>query len=41
MWPEQLKIVNDLPMTPTRKVIKSELVRRLLAQFEASGRSAA
>jgi len=39
MWPEQLEIVTDMPMTPTRKVIKSELVRRLLEQ--ASGRTAA
>jgi hypothetical protein len=39
MWPEQLEIVADMPMTPTRKVIKLELVRRLLEQ--ASGRSAA
>jgi cyclohexanecarboxylate-CoA ligase len=28
MWPEQLMIVADMPMTPTRKIIKSELVRR-------------
>ncbi|MGH6737793.1 MAG: class I adenylate-forming enzyme family protein, partial [Bradyrhizobium sp.] len=39
MWPEQLEIVTDMPMTPTRKVIKAELVRRLLEQ--ASGRTAA
>jgi non-ribosomal peptide synthetase component E (peptide arylation enzyme) len=39
MWPEQLEIVTDMPMTPTRKVIKGELVRRLLEH--ASGRSAA
>lgn len=41
MWPEQLKIVADMPMTPTRKVIKPELVRRLLAQAEMQGRPAA
>ena len=28
MWPEQLTIVAEMPMTPTRKIIKSELVRR-------------
>jgi non-ribosomal peptide synthetase component E (peptide arylation enzyme) len=39
MWPEQLEIVTEMPMTPTRKVIKSELVRQLLEQ--ASGRTAA
>jgi cyclohexanecarboxylate-CoA ligase/acyl-CoA synthetase len=41
MWPEQLEIVSDMPMTPTRKVIKPELVRRLLARPEIGGRSAA
>lgn len=41
MWPEQLEIVTDMPMTPTRKVIKSELVRRLLAQTDMQGRPAA
>jgi cyclohexanecarboxylate-CoA ligase len=39
MWPEQLEFVGEMPMTPTRKVIKPELVRRFLAQAE--GRSAA
>ncbi|MGH6666051.1 MAG: AMP-binding enzyme [Pseudolabrys sp.] len=34
MWPEQLEIVADMPMTPTRKVIKPELVSRLLAQTQ-------
>ena len=29
-WPEQLAIVPEMPMTPTRKVIKSELVRHYL-----------
>jgi cyclohexanecarboxylate-CoA ligase/acyl-CoA synthetase len=41
MWPEQLEIVADMPMTPTRKVIKPELVRRLFAQSEMQGRPAA
>jgi len=41
MWPEQFEIVADMPMTPTRKVIKPELVRRLLAQSEMQGRPAA
>lgn len=30
-WPEILAVVTDMPMTPTRKVIKPELVRRYLA----------
>jgi cyclohexanecarboxylate-CoA ligase len=29
-WPEQLAIVCDMPVTPTRKVMKAELVRRYL-----------
>jgi cyclohexanecarboxylate-CoA ligase len=29
-WPEQLEIVTDMPMTPTRKIMKAELVRRFL-----------
>ena len=41
MWPERLEIVSDLPMTPTRKVIKHELVRQLLAQSENRSRPAA
>ena len=28
-WPERLEIVDAMPMTPTRKIIKSELARRL------------
>ena len=31
-WPEQLVMVAEMPMTPTRKVIKSELVRRFLSE---------
>jgi cyclohexanecarboxylate-CoA ligase len=30
-WPEHLQIVADMPMTPTRKVIKGELVKMLQA----------
>ncbi len=41
MWPEYLEIVAEMPMTPTRKVIKPELVRRLLERSTANGRSAA
>jgi cyclohexanecarboxylate-CoA ligase/acyl-CoA synthetase len=41
MWPEQLEIVTEMPMTPTRKVIKTELVERLLAQLGNRGRPAA
>jgi cyclohexanecarboxylate-CoA ligase len=29
-WPEQLAIVADMPVTPTRKVMKAELVKRYL-----------
>jgi cyclohexanecarboxylate-CoA ligase/acyl-CoA synthetase len=28
-WPERLEVVADMPMTPTRKIMKGELVRRL------------
>jgi cyclohexanecarboxylate-CoA ligase len=41
MWPEQLDIVMEMPMTPTRKVIKPKLVRLLLAQTGMQGRPAA
>jgi len=30
-WPERLEIVAAMPLTPTRKIIKGELVRRFLA----------
>src|SRR4029077_8220775 len=40
-WPEQLAIVTDMPVTPTRKVMKAELVRRILRkQTPAKRRSA-
>jgi non-ribosomal peptide synthetase component E (peptide arylation enzyme) len=35
-WPEQLAIVQDMPVTPTRKVMKAELVNRYL---DAAGSS--
>ena len=28
-WPERLEIVDAMPMTPTRKIIKSELAGRV------------
>jgi cyclohexanecarboxylate-CoA ligase/acyl-CoA synthetase len=28
-WPERLEIIEDMPMTPTRKVKKAELAARL------------
>jgi cyclohexanecarboxylate-CoA ligase/acyl-CoA synthetase len=28
-WPERLEIISDMPMTPTRKVKKAELIKRL------------
>jgi cyclohexanecarboxylate-CoA ligase len=30
-WPEHLAIVADMPMTPTRKVMKADLVQQYLA----------
>ncbi len=30
-WPERLEIVDAMPLTPTRKVIKGQLVKRLAA----------
>jgi cyclohexanecarboxylate-CoA ligase/acyl-CoA synthetase len=32
-WPERLEIVAAMPLTPTRKIIKGELVRQLLARI--------
>jgi acyl-CoA synthetase (AMP-forming)/AMP-acid ligase II len=29
-WPERLEIVEAMPMTPTRKIIKGELVKRIV-----------
>ena len=40
MWPEHLELVGAMPMTPTRKIIKAELVRQVQAGAAAS-RSAA
>ncbi len=37
-WPEQLAIVPDMPVTPTRKVMKAELVRRYLKAAAAAER---
>lgn len=31
-WPERLEIVDEMPMTPTRKIMKGELARRVAAQ---------
>jgi cyclohexanecarboxylate-CoA ligase/acyl-CoA synthetase len=28
-WPERLEVIDEMPMTPTRKVMKGELARRL------------
>jgi cyclohexanecarboxylate-CoA ligase/acyl-CoA synthetase len=30
-WPEHLEVVEAMPLTPTRKIMKSELIRRLPA----------
>jgi cyclohexanecarboxylate-CoA ligase len=27
-WPERLELIAEMPMTPTRKVMKGELARR-------------
>ena len=31
-WPERLEIVDEMPMTPTRKIMKGELARRVAAR---------
>ena len=36
-WPERLEIIDDMPMTPTRKVKKAELAARLSNQRMANG----
>ena len=28
-WPERLEIVEEMPLTPTNKIIKGELAQRL------------
>ena len=28
-WPERLEIINEMPLTPTRKIIKGKLVENL------------
>jgi len=28
-WPERLEVIDDMPVTPTRKIVKGELVARL------------
>ena len=38
LWPERLELVAEMPMTPTRKIQKAELVRRLLAAHPEIGR---
>jgi cyclohexanecarboxylate-CoA ligase len=35
-WPEQLAIVSDMPVTPTRKVMKAELVKRYLERANSA-----
>ena len=37
-WPEQLAIVPDMPVTPTRKVMKAELVNRYLTAISGAER---
>ena len=31
-WPERLEIIDAMPLTPTRKIIKGELVKMLTAR---------
>jgi non-ribosomal peptide synthetase component E (peptide arylation enzyme) len=31
-WPERLEIIDEMPMTPTRKIMKGELARRAAAR---------
>lgn len=38
-WPEHFVVVDEMPMTPTRKVIKAELVRRYLNSLAPPGTS--
>ena len=33
-WPEQIEIINVMPVTPTRKIIKGQLVAALLARTQ-------
>jgi len=35
-WPEHIEIVAEMPMTPTRKIIKGELIRRFSRARKAS-----
>jgi cyclohexanecarboxylate-CoA ligase len=35
-WPEQLAVVREMPMTPTRKVMKAELVKQYLKTHETT-----
>jgi cyclohexanecarboxylate-CoA ligase/acyl-CoA synthetase len=35
-WPEHIEVVAEMPMTPTRKIIKGELIRRLDRTAKAS-----
>ena len=32
-WPERLEVIDEMPMTPTRKIIKGELVARLTGRI--------
>jgi cyclohexanecarboxylate-CoA ligase/acyl-CoA synthetase len=40
-WPEHLAIVADMPMTPTRKVMKADLVQQYLRANAGSANAAA
>lgn len=39
LWPERVEIVDDMPLTPTRKVMKRRLVERILAQDAGAGQN--
>jgi non-ribosomal peptide synthetase component E (peptide arylation enzyme) len=31
-WPERLEVIDAMPLTPTRKIIKGELIKMLAAR---------
>jgi non-ribosomal peptide synthetase component E (peptide arylation enzyme) len=31
-WPERVEVIEAMPLTPTRKIMKGELVKRLQAK---------
>lgn len=33
-WPERLETIEAMPITPTRKIVKGELVKELQARLD-------